>query len=102
MPRKPTSAVGSSRTIPSSMPSPARRIGTTSGSGAASRTPWAAPPGGDLDRLDPTSRVASYASRVTSSSASRRKVGESVLLVAQRGELVGDQRVVDDKGVHDR
>ncbi len=33
MPRKPTSAVGSSRVIPSSMPRPARRIGTTSGRG---------------------------------------------------------------------
>jgi putative tRNA adenosine deaminase-associated protein len=41
MPRKPTSAVGNSRTMPSSMPRPARRIGTTSGFGADSRTPWA-------------------------------------------------------------
>ena len=39
MPRKPTSAVGTSRIIPSSMPRPARRIGTTSGFGADSRTP---------------------------------------------------------------
>lgn len=39
MPRKPTSAVGSSRTMPSSMPRPARRIGTTSGRGWESLTP---------------------------------------------------------------
>jgi hypothetical protein len=39
MPRKPTSAVGSSLTMPSSMPRPARRIGTTSGRGSSMRTP---------------------------------------------------------------
>ena len=33
MPRKPTSAVGTSLVMPSSMPRPARRIGTTRGVG---------------------------------------------------------------------
>ena len=39
MPTKPTSAVGIRRIIPSSMPSPARRMGTTSGRGRVSSTP---------------------------------------------------------------
>ena len=39
MPRKPTSAVGSRRVRPSSIPSPARRIGTTIGLGLLSLVP---------------------------------------------------------------
>ena len=39
MPRKPTSAVGTSLVMPSSMPSPARRIGTTSGVGLVNAVP---------------------------------------------------------------
>ena len=39
MPTKPTSADGISRVMPASMPSPARRIGTTKGCGRESRTP---------------------------------------------------------------
>ena len=41
MPTKPTSAIGSSRVMPSSMPMPARSIGTMSGLGGASLPPWA-------------------------------------------------------------
>ena len=61
MPTKPTSAIGSSRVMPSSMPMPARRIGTISGLGAASLTPWAGATGVwtvDLGATR-TSRVAS-------------------------------------------
>jgi hypothetical protein len=80
MPRKPTSAVGSRRIIPSSMPRPARRIGTTSGFGLASLVPRASETGVRTVTVSTrTSRVASYASSVTSSSASLRNVGESVL-----------------------
>ena len=39
IPRKPTSAVGTSFTMPSSIPSPARRIGTTSGLGSLIASP---------------------------------------------------------------
>ena len=61
------------------MPRPARRIGTTSGRGGASFTPSAGPTGVcTVSGLTRTPRVASYASSVTSSSVSRRKVGESV------------------------
>ena len=79
MPRKPTSAVGSSRVIPSSIPRPARRTGTTSGTGVPR---WHA--GGVATGVvtstgtTRTSRVASYARSVTSSSASRRNVGDGV------------------------
>ena len=60
MPRNPTSAVGSSRIIPSSIPSPARRIGTTSGFGAASLTPVVGATGVTISYgATRTSRVAS-------------------------------------------
>ena len=82
MPRKPTSAVGISRVMPSSMPRPARRIGTTSGRGGDSLTPADSISGvSTMHAVTRTSRVASYASSVTSSSVSRRKVGESVALL---------------------
>ena len=72
-------AVGSSRVIPSSMPRPARRTGTTSGSGFASRQPVAGATGVVTSNGSVRiCRVPSYARRVTSSSVSRRKVGESV------------------------
>ena len=45
MPRNPTSAVGISRVIPSSMPSPARSTGTTSGRGREMPTPRASATG---------------------------------------------------------
>ncbi len=45
IPRKPISAVGSSRVIPSSIPRPARRIGITTGRGWAIRWPVAGPTG---------------------------------------------------------
>ena len=47
-----------------------------------------------------TSRVASYARSVTSSSARRRNVGESVVSSRKRRELVGDKGVVGDEGSH--
>ena len=60
IPRNPTSAVGSSRIIPSSIPSPARRIGTTSGLGAASLTPVVGATGVTMSTGSTrTSRVAS-------------------------------------------
>ena len=88
--------------MPSSMPSPARRIGTTSGLGVASLVPSVGATGVTmLIGSVRTSLVASYASKVTSSSASRRNVGESVPLVPQDGELVRDERVVDDECLHE-
>ena len=79
MPTKPTSAVGISRVMPSSIPSPARRMGTTIGRGWASFTPTQSVIGvRTVCGVTRTSRVASYASRVTSSSVRCRKVGESV------------------------
>ena len=100
MPRKPTS---SSRQSPSSRPAcrarPARwrqRPGRAATSGC--RTPGR--PGVSTDTSSVrTSRVASYASNVTSSSASRADV-EVGANVAQRGELVADQRVVGDVDLH--
>ncbi len=70
-PRNPTSAVGMSLTMPSSIPSPARRIGTTSGRGSLMRRPVVVVTGVRISTGSVrTARVASYASRVTSSSAS--------------------------------
>ncbi len=60
IPRNPTSAVGSSRIMPSSIPSPARRIGTTSGLGEASRMPVVGATGVVISTASVrTSRVAS-------------------------------------------
>ena len=60
IPRKPTSAVGSMRIMPSSMPSPARRIGTTSGFGVARWMPVVAATGVSMSKgAMRTSRVAS-------------------------------------------
>ncbi len=65
--------------MPSSMPMPARRIGTMSGTGRDSRTPGERATGVDtLTSSTRMPRVASYASSVTNSSASRRNVAESV------------------------
>jgi hypothetical protein len=78
-PTNPTSAVGSSLVMPSSMPIPARRTGTTSGTGRASLTPLASATGVcTVSGCTRMPRVASYASRVTSSSVSRRNNGASV------------------------
>ena len=71
MPRNPTSAVGRSFTIPSSIPRPARRIGTTIGRGSLIFTPWVVVTGVWISMGSTrTLRVASYASSVTSSSVS--------------------------------
>ena len=60
MPRNPTSAVGSRRVMPSSMPRPARRIGTTMGPGSARRRQWAVATGVAISTFSTrTSRVAS-------------------------------------------
>ena len=60
MPRKPTSAVGSSRVMPSSMPRPALRIGTTMGRGSARRRQRASATGVVISTSSVrTSRVAS-------------------------------------------
>ena len=67
--------------MPSSMPRPARRIGTSSGRGVASLMPRAVVTGVSTSTSSTrTSRVASYARSVTSSSTRRRNVGESVRL----------------------
>ena len=71
MPRKPTSAVGTSLVMPSSIPSPARRIGTTSGRGSLIFTPIVSVTGVVIRTgATRTFRVASYANSVTSSSVS--------------------------------
>ena len=78
-PTKPTSAIGSSRVMPSSMPMPARSTGTMSGTGLASLTPRAVPTGVSTETgWTRISRVASYASSVTSSSVRLRNVAVSV------------------------
>src|SRR5829696_3957650 len=83
---EPHSAVGINRVIPSSIPSPARRMGTTSGRGDDSLTPSAGATGVcTVTGVTRTWRVASYASSVTSSSVSRRKVGK--LVVASRNAV---------------
>ncbi|MPN24474.1 hypothetical protein SDC9_171873 [bioreactor metagenome] len=65
--------------MPPSMPRPARRIGTTSGSGVVNRTPRASWIGvRTVHGSTRTLRVASYANRVTSSSVSWRKTGDAV------------------------
>ena len=65
--------------MPSSIPKPARKMGTTTGRGSANTNPVVAVTG-VLMEIDVvrTSRVASYASRVTNSSTRSLKVGESV------------------------
>ena len=60
MPRKPTSAVGSMRVMPSSMPRPARRTGTTIGRGSESFRPTVGATGVWMGvSVTATSRVAS-------------------------------------------
>ena len=67
--------------MPSSMPSPARRIGTTRGRGLAIARPVVRVTGVSISTCSVrTFRVASYASRVTSSSVSWRNTGEVVFL----------------------
>ncbi len=97
IPRKPTSAVGRSLTMPSSMPRPARRIGTTIGRGSLMRTPTVVVTGVVISCGETrTLRVASYASSVTrllgELTEHRRRSG----LVAQHRELVGDEGVIGD------
>src|SRR5665648_145534 len=78
-PRNTTSAVGSRRIMPASMPRPARRMGTTIGLGSAMCVPMVDAIGVTTSRCSVrTSRVASYASSVTSSSTSRRNVAWGV------------------------
>ena len=79
MPRNPTSAVGMSFIIPLSMPSPARRMGTTMGRGSAISTPVVSATGVVMvTGCTRSESVASYARSVTSSSASSRNVAEEV------------------------
>ncbi len=88
MPTKPTSADGISRDMPSSMPRPARRIGTTKGRGFDSRTPMVFWIGVSISTGSTrTASVASYARSITSSSTRRRNVGESVLRSRSRLSL---------------
>src|SRR5215469_243735 len=88
MPTKPTLAIGSSRVIPSSMPMPARSTGTISGLGSLSRAVTATPTGVVTETSQTRiSRVASYASKVTSSSVKMRKVAVSVLASRSRESL---------------
>ena len=65
--------------MPSSMPRPARRIGTTSGFGRASRTPWAGATGVyDLAPWCRTSRVRlvrEQRHQLVGQPAERRRVG---------------------------
>ena len=89
--------------MPSSMPSPARRIGTTSGRGWESFTP-VVPVTGVLivDLLGPHipgGLVGEQGDQLVGEPPEGRGVGA---LVAQRGEFVRDQRVVDDMDPHVR
>ena len=84
--------------MPSSMPRPARKIGTTSGRGADSFTPTAACER-RLNRagMTRTSRVASYASKsdeLFGEPPEGRGIG--ALHLASTGELVSDEGMVDD------
>ena len=101
MPRKPTSAVGSSRSMPSSIPSPARRIGTTSGLGVESlHAGRRRDRGRDVDRLDAHvagGLVGQQRDQLVGEPAERRGVGA---LVPQHRELVRDERVVGDVDLH--
>ena len=87
--------------MPSSMPSPARRIGTTSGFGLASWTPWRGATGvGHGDRVDADVAgrlVGEQRDQLVGEPAERRRVGA---LVAERRELVRDERVVDHVDAH--
>ena len=87
--------------MPSSMPRPARRIGTTSGLGVDSRTPVVGRDRGhDVDRLGahvPGGLVGEQGDQLVGEPPEGGGVGA---LVAQRGELVRDQRVVDDVDPH--
>ena len=89
--------------MPSSMPRPARRIGTTSGLGLASLTPVVGATGVcDVERLDPDVAgrlVGQQRHQLVGQPAEGRGVG---VLVAQGGELVGDERVVGDVDAHTR
>ncbi len=67
--------------MPSSMPRPARRMGTTRGRGSARRTPTVVVTGVSIScGSTRTSRVASYARSVTSSSTRSRNVEDVVSL----------------------
>ena len=87
--------------MPSSMPSPARRIGTTSGLGRASLTPVVGDDrGGDVLGGDPHvagGLVGQQRHQLVGQPTERRRVGR---LVAQVGQLVGDERVVGDVRTH--
>ena len=101
-PTKPTSAVGSSRTMPSSMPMPARSTGTTIGSGAASLTPWRRPPEcvrPPVHLYVPGRLVRQQRHQLVGQPPERGRVGARV---AQRGELVRDQRVIGYERLHER
>ena len=79
MPRKPISAFGINLVMPSSIPKPARRIGTTTGVGFDISTPFIGATGVLICfGLTLISRVASYERSVTNSSTRWRNVGESV------------------------
>ena len=81
MPRNPTSAVGRRRVMPSSMPRPARKTGTTIGRGRFKCLPVILQIGVSISRsLTSKLRVASYASRVTNSETNSRKMLEGVFL----------------------
>ena len=85
------------------MPSPARRIGTTSGLGCGQPDADGRAHGRrDLDRLDPDVAgrlVGEQGHQLVGQPAERRGVGA---FVPQCGELVGDQGMVDDGHSHGR
>ena len=87
--------------MPSSMPSPARRIGTTSGRGSLILTPVVVVTGrADLDRLDPhvaRRLVGEQRHELFGELPEHRRRGA---LVPQDRELVGDERVVGDVYTH--
>ena len=81
MPKKPTSALGKMRIMPSSIPNPALKIGTTSGLGFAITKPLVFVIGVSTSvSFTIKCLVASYESSVTNSSTSFLKVGVSVFL----------------------
>ena len=83
------------------MPRPARRTGTTTTS-AATRRPSAGPIGvSTVTDAVGTDRSASAASSTLMRVASRRNASGGVSLVAQRGQRVVHQRVIDEVDRHD-
>ena len=98
---KPVSVSGRWRSTPPSIPSPARRTGTTSGGRLDPRAGGGAEGRLDVDRLDLDAAgglVHEDAGQVVHRPPEAGPVGAGL---AQPGEELGGERVVDDGDLHD-